>query len=69
MILPLLVREFKRIVGSAAHTTSLVRKQLRFMANFYHVVAPRYYLPQADRILDAMFQNMHTPFEVVSLLR
>ena len=44
----------------------LVRKQLRFMANFYHVVAPRYYLPHAERMLDAMFQNMHTPFEVVS---
>lgn len=41
-----------------------LRKQLRFMANFYHAVAPRYYLPQAERMLNIMFQNMQTPFEV-----
>ncbi|PVG02608.1 hypothetical protein CPB86DRAFT_822639 [Serendipita vermifera] len=41
-----------------------LRKQLRFLANFYHAVAPRYYLPHAERMIKIMFDNINTPYEV-----
>lgn len=41
-----------------------LRKQLRFVANFYHAVAPRYYLPHSQRIANTLFNNVNTGFDV-----